>query len=125
MSKDSGNSTQKMSCVDVDSGPAVAGYLAKRFPDNPVKRVGQLLPTVSTRTIEGWLQGKRPNGTHMDLLVSLFGFEFVKSVWGAVIEPLDQFEAGERLKNVEQEIAALRQALLDKDNKDQGQLPFV
>ncbi len=125
MNKNSGKDTHKMSVVDVHSGDAVARYLITRFPDNAVKRVGRLLPEVSTRTIEGWLQGKRPNGTHMDRLVSLFGLDFVKSVWGAVLGPLDQFEAIERLSNVEAEISALRQTLANQTDPKQGKLPFT
>lgn len=124
MGKDSGNYTQCLQVEGGDSGLAVAGFLTRRFPDNPVKRVGRLLPDVSTRTIENWMQGKRPNGPHMDRLVSLFGLDFVKSVWGAALGPLDQFEAIERLTNVEAEIAALRQTLANQDDPDQGKLPL-
>ena len=126
MSKASGKSTHKKMLMSIATGERVAAYLRDQHPDNTAKRLAQVLPEVSPRTIEGWLQGKRPNGTHMDMLVSLFGLGFVRSVWGAVIkEPLDNFEAMEKLNDVQRDIEELRRALVEKDrNETQGRLPF-
>ena len=130
MNKNTGNSTQtkratrEMSIAEIHSGNAVADYLSRRFPDNTAKRVARALPSVSVRTIEGWLRGNRPNGTHMDQLVALFGLEFVGSVWGAVLGPLDKYEAMERLRDVEQQIAELRTTIAAEVDRDQAHLPF-
>lgn len=111
--------------MSIETGERVAAYLRDQHPDNTAKRLAQLLPEVSPRTIEGWLQGKRPNGTHMDTLVSLFGLGFVRSVWGAAIkEPLDNFEAMERIDDVEREIRQLRKTLERVGNAAQGELPL-
>lgn len=131
MNKNTGNSTQTkratrdMSLVEMHSGDAVAAFLTRKFPDNTAKRIARLLPKVSIRTVEGWLQGNRPNGTHMDQLVALFGLDFVGSVWGAVLGPsLSKYEAMERLSHVENEIAALRETLARQVATDQSELPL-
>ncbi len=114
-----------MSDVEIQSGEAVAAYLSQRFPNHTVKRVARCLPGVSTRTIERWMQGHRPNGTHMDRLIALFGIEFLQSVWSAVFQPLDTDEAIERLAHVEREIAALRQTFAGRMDTRQDEPPLA
>ena len=66
-----------MSVAELDSRRAVAAYLRDLYPVNGAKELSRLLPDVNRKTIEGWFSGeKRPNGTHMDRLIALFGFGF-------------------------------------------------
>jgi hypothetical protein len=126
VSKDSGKVTQKMSVTEFDSGRAVADFLRREFPCNGAKQLASLLGDVNVRTVEGWFAGRGPSRKHLDRLIAVFGLGFIKSVWGAVIdEPLDNFEAMERLNVFEREFDALRRALVEAEaNKAQGQLPL-
>lgn len=100
-------SLQTVNEVAADTGLMTARWLRLVWPRNTEKEAARTL-SVDARTARGWLEGNRPNGSHFDAMVALWGEPFTAFVY-APLYGLD--DEANRYARARAQISALQNTI--------------